>query len=383
MVVEILACDWIRLNASRFAGAAGPASGGPGQAGTSEAAQRSPERDAGTDDLTESQLRHIAHPAAKPAHAGKDRPPAQPQRYQACIPFAESEGEEPAARDAVGSQPSGGDDDAGAGPQAAGDAHPQPATTTSEAQNSQGGPVAAETFLANVAARVEKLRLWLRYGSGCVRVVAEAVVDVSVPEEGRVYRHRGAPVLLKWSDAETSAQVEATAVHGCLEREGALFLLHCEEDGSSCGGGRRKQLQGELHGDRRHVVPVIMIQACEPGVPQAGDTVVPSVEERLQQGGAHAADSFANLRWIDDDVDSYFEWLSRCSSEELVPWGPGQDQQAAAGAAGPSTSRGVLQEVPPARLGRMRNADTDAVVARNTDTPDRKGTKQYDAAVHV
>lgn len=326
-------------------------------------------------DLTESQLRHIAHPAAKPAQAGKTRSPAQPQRFEAVIPCAESEEDEPAAPNVAGSNPPGGAKP-GAAQHADGDAPVQPG---SDVQQSHRDPVASQIFVAVVAARVEQLRLWLRYGSGSVRVVAGAVVDVMrVPAEGQVYRHHGAPVLLMCSDAQTTAQFAASLRYGCLEREGAFVLLRSVADGS--GGNLQNEPQEVRNSGRRHIVPVIMIQACEPGVPQAGDILVDDVEERLQQGGAHAADNFASLRWLDDDEPGRLGGWGR---EELLPWACGQGMQGEVDAAGPSTSRWPFKEVQGPRLGRMKDTTTNAVIAQNEDTPDWQGTTQCDLAFRM
>lgn len=347
-----------------FAGAAGPSSGSARRGATSDAPALSPARTVGLNALTESQLRHIAHPAAKPAHKGKLRSPAQPVQYEAVIPFAESEEEEPAAPDAAGCIPMGGVNEPGAAPQADAAAPAQPAR---EVQRSNRDPVTSQNFVADVAARVEQLGLWLRYGPRSVRVVAAAVVDVMRVQTGQVYRHKGAPVLLMCSDAQTTAQFAASLRCGCLERDGAFLLLQNEEAGCSSGGNQQEQPEEDLHGDQQHVVPVIMLQACEPGAPQKGDILVEDVEERLQQGGVHATDNFASLRWLVD-----------AGPDQFLSWGGGEHVQREGTAAVPSTSRGALQEVQAPRLGRMNETATHTVGARNTDTPDREGAKQCD-----
>jgi hypothetical protein len=234
----------------------------------------------------------------------------------------------------------------------------QPSKKPRAQQHPVCDPVASQKFVEEVASRVEQLGLWLRYGSGFVKVGAAAVVDVMrVQGRGRVYRHRSAPVLLMCSDAQTSAQLAASLQFACLEQEGSFLLLQSTDTAHSRDEGQHEQ---HLQGNVQHIVPVIMMQACEPGIPNRRDWLLEDVDEKIQHGGVHARDNFARIRWLDSkDID------------EIVLLRRREDLQIGFDPAGPAITRGGTQDSRAPRLGWIKGS-AQRTGARNTDTPDRE-----------
>lgn len=230
--------------------------------------------------LTESQLQHIAHPTAKPTYNDK-------------LPSVEQ------------SQPEGGPQAEAAAVLQSGREDP-----TSKCENAT-----AQDFVTSVGAKIEQLRLWLRFRSQLVRVVADAVVDaMRVQKEGDVYRHHGAPVLLMCSDATSAAQFARTIRCGCVQRDGE-FLALCDKGAGRC---RTRNLQEEqaAQNSMYHVLPVVMLQACEVGHPQAGDMVVENVTECAAQDGV--AEVY-EVRWVScDDGRENLLWDSSNVGQQLI-----------------------------------------------------------------
>lgn len=108
--------------------------------------------------------------------------------------------------------------------------------------------------------------MWLLYNGSYVQVVADAVVDaLRHPYTSQLVKHRDIPVMMLSSAAETASAVRSSLRCACLEVEGK-FEFHQEQ----LGGG-----------EFQHIVPVVMLQACRPGIPGASDLILEDIDTRL------------------------------------------------------------------------------------------------------
>lgn len=115
-----------------------------------------------------------------------------------------------------------------------------------------------QDLVARVASWAEAQRLWLPHNGSHVQVVAAAVIDaVQHPCVHDILRRHAVPVTVLSSAAETAAGVQSDLRFSFLEVKGS-FKIYQEEMYS---------------GQQLHVVPVVMLQACEPGIPDSNDMV--------------------------------------------------------------------------------------------------------------
>lgn len=125
--------------------------------------------------------------------------------------------------------------------------------------------VQGKTLVEHAAFWVASGPMWLLYNGSYVQVVADAVLDaLRHPDRNQLVKHRGIPVILLSSAAETASSAKSSLRCACLEVEGK-YEFHKQQLGG-----------GEFH----HIVPVVMLQACRPGIPGASDLILEDIDAR-------------------------------------------------------------------------------------------------------
>lgn len=141
-----------------------------------------------------------------------------------------------------------------------------PCSNLSNGGMQSGSGLDERRMLERAALWVESGAMWLPYQGCHVQVVAEAVVDVLVhPRPSQLVKHKDVPVTIISSAAQTAALAMASFRYACLE----------------CGGRwdfHKVPLRGSAF---QHIVPIVKLQACRPGVPGADDLILEDIEEHI------------------------------------------------------------------------------------------------------
>jgi hypothetical protein len=121
-----------------------------------------------------------------------------------------------------------------------------------------------EDILHTTARWFGEERIWFRTTAGLVRITSDSIVDVVTMPPGELKKRLGIAVAALLSDALRKEDVSPeSSICACMSMDNIpkAFILDVG------------------HGRKCHVVPVVMLRACELGTPKAEDVVLHDIDK--------------------------------------------------------------------------------------------------------